>query len=631
MPVFTLAPQWAAGLKVRQEHRTIIREALDLSEERRRTRPRALFGIDYDALTLSAQETGYHRKVIEQAQAMPVGCPFWPHMVLLTADAASGATELQIEDCNELLFTTLKYALVMDRFDNWEVVTIESVSEDGLTLTLANPTTQDWTAAEDPFTGARLYPLMYGALKRPAFTALNDEESTAKIQFDQKQYDFYQDEGPSPPAFSMTQSPCGELITFSWTPQIADYFIMESSPDGVTWTQMGDVPTDVNEYTMANPFGAGSFWQLTAVGYDGQTATSVPLTATAPHVEPCVIALGGCSLLPDVTVPIVELPNRQVEANPVSVHENSLVAQDNTYLWITDKYDFYIDDNYSGLYTATIDVTCPTPGATICWSTDGSDPTVEGPNDHTLPHEDGFGCIVKARAWLNGCYSAMTVVLIDKRVDVVTAVETSGQGQTTGGACSGANIDYLAVPDGLGGQICQGPNISYPGDSCQTLYGGPGADALETGLRAICCANLTPIVSATRQISYFDSTVTGTDTVDLGSGVPPICASYGHGGTGYSGSVSVFIADKAAILRRSFWDNQPSDISDVRAFALMQDLAAIDIPQVQGFTGPTGDAGNILTPGTMAYYVNSFVRRTCGSATSYYTLAQVILTKDVAL
>ena len=625
MPVFTLAPNWQAGEPtVPQEHQTIIREALDLSEERRRARPRALFGIAYEAMTLSAQETGYHRKVIEQAQAMPMGCPFWAHMTLLTADTAAGATELPVDNCNEFLFTSLKYALIMDRFDNWEVVEVTGVSSDGVTLTLAGPTIKDWTAAEDPFTGARVYPVMYGELKRASFTAINDEESTASIEFNQKQYfDFYQDEPLSPPDLTLVQSPCGELLYFSWTARIfgVAHYQLEANPDGAGWEVVAaNLDGDIGGMTLSNPYSVAADWRLTAIGFADipSSAPSVVVSAVAPEVALCDITLGGCTLLPYTGGdPTFVQPDRAVELTPVSVHENALVAQDETYLVIKDRYDFYIDQDRSGLYIASIDVTCPTPSATVLWTTDGSDPTIEGPNVQNLPQDEGFQSIVKARAWLDGCYSAMTVILIDKRVDIISSVTTQGRGQSVAGSCSGGTVSFYPVPDGLGGYVCSGPHVTLFGDSCALLEGG-----LEAHLKSAACGSLDPgAVSTTRQIVGFTSTVVvspGFTTGDCNPG--PSARDYALGGES-SGSVDVFIADTASFsYHTDFWHAQPDDRTQVRAFVKADTL---DIAQIVGFSGIAGDGVN------MAVVINSFVRGACGDGERIYAPAQVILTKEL--
>jgi hypothetical protein len=135
---------------------------------------------------------------------------------------------------------------------------------------------------------------------------------------------------------------------------------------------------------------------------------------------------------------------------------------------------------------------------------------------------------------------------------------------------------------------------------------------------------LVSAVSVTRQLSGYSSIIDdGTPTVDLGpdgGGFPHCWGDYQ--GAPASGSVSVFIADTATYSRHTFWNYQPSDLSEIRAFAITQDLPTT--PQLVGFTGPSGVATQ------MALYVNSFTRRSCGAADSFYTLAQVIMTKDVA-
>src|SRR5690242_12649464 len=97
IPILTVAPDERFDVELVEQFKTIVKEALDTSEERLQCYPRPLYGLNYSTTTLSAPETAYLRKQFELAQAMPFGCPIWPHRSMLRQSIDAGATTLTVD------------------------------------------------------------------------------------------------------------------------------------------------------------------------------------------------------------------------------------------------------------------------------------------------------------------------------------------------------------------------------------------------------------------------------------------------------------------------------------------------------------------------------------------------------
>lgn len=178
IPVFSVCPNWDAGLNQKLSYHTIICEALDLSEERFGRYPRCLFGLTYKTLPLRGQETGYIRQVLELAQEMPLALPVWTEGAKLTADIAAVVTSLPVDDTTVTLFTVLhQFAIIWRDYLTWEIVQVTAVNANSLTITA---TLSAWKK------GDTVFPLAVGFIPRPAAQQLTDEHGVMQVEFIEK-------------------------------------------------------------------------------------------------------------------------------------------------------------------------------------------------------------------------------------------------------------------------------------------------------------------------------------------------------------------------------------------------------------------------------------------------------------
>lgn len=177
IPVLTAPPDWQRGVTAVQSHETIVARSLSGVEDRRQRRPRPLWSLRYQALTLSARETGYVRGVMLAAREMPVAVPYWPQAVALTEDASGSASELAHDSVEDLyLFAGEHWALLYEHALSWEVARVTGEEPDVPEQPLAGA----WPA------GTMLVPLLIGHLVRPATAHQTDAAGTWQIDFREK-------------------------------------------------------------------------------------------------------------------------------------------------------------------------------------------------------------------------------------------------------------------------------------------------------------------------------------------------------------------------------------------------------------------------------------------------------------
>jgi hypothetical protein len=177
IPVFTVQPDWQRPATLRIIDRTIVKEALDTSEERIGTRPRPLYGLRYQTFFLSEQETGYVRRLLELPDNLPFAMPLWLDRLKITVAAAVGAAALTVtSSANSLWDTFDTYALVWTDFDSWEIVEVSSVAAN--TITLAEPLINEVDE------GAYIVPLMVGWLNRSDKTNLTSDHAIFNVDFE---------------------------------------------------------------------------------------------------------------------------------------------------------------------------------------------------------------------------------------------------------------------------------------------------------------------------------------------------------------------------------------------------------------------------------------------------------------
>jgi hypothetical protein len=186
IPVVTIPPNWEADVFLRTIYATKFFEGLDTSEERHGRQPRCLYGLRYQTLGLSGQETGYIRRVLDLAQGMPVGIPAWTEAARLTAQANVGATTLAVDHLAPTLWEVLPdYVLIIATnereipiFNQWEVLQVTTLTD--LSITLTEPTTRAWPVH------SWALPLLIGRLPRAPHAQVTDIHGVLQVDFEER-------------------------------------------------------------------------------------------------------------------------------------------------------------------------------------------------------------------------------------------------------------------------------------------------------------------------------------------------------------------------------------------------------------------------------------------------------------
>ena len=177
IPIFTLEPNWKSVITVTEEWGTFIRESLDTSETRRGSRPRPLYKIEFSTLSLSAQDQGYVRKVLEAAQDMPIGVPFWEDAVDVTVPVTAGNPWVDVEFTANTLFGVLPYMMVWTGPKSFEAHRTALVNASQIQVV-------DSFDAAWPV-GAKVVPVAVGKLAKPKAQALTDVNGVFKVKFEE--------------------------------------------------------------------------------------------------------------------------------------------------------------------------------------------------------------------------------------------------------------------------------------------------------------------------------------------------------------------------------------------------------------------------------------------------------------
>lgn len=186
VPVFTIPPDWSQSPRLRMMGRTLVHESLDCSEERLQTRPRPLYGLAYTPLTMTEQETGYMRRVIELPDGLPFALPMWQEKVATTANVSAGALTIAVESTDDSLWDTFNdLAIIWRAFDDWELVRVDSVSTN--TITLEAPVVDAWDQGTGDTT-VWVIPVAFGTLKRNETTNITSDHAKFAVDFEERYF-----------------------------------------------------------------------------------------------------------------------------------------------------------------------------------------------------------------------------------------------------------------------------------------------------------------------------------------------------------------------------------------------------------------------------------------------------------
>lgn len=283
IPIVSIPPDWDTSIKFDLLFKTDIAEALSNKEERQARFPGDFWALRYDSATLSEQESGYLRQFLETVLDMPVGCPMWPFAARLTAGISPGATSLSVDDTTDCQFDQRPFALIWESFDNWEVVQLDTVGTNTLTLFVAT-TTGTFTTA------ARVMPLAYGLLARSSTKPQTDELSNWSCDFTEKALalEYATANAPAAPSGLALSNIFADRIKLDWTDNASNelgFSIQRRTGIGGTWAQIATTSANVVTYTDNTPLDNVSYYYrvfaFNAVEYSTASNTANATTLNA--------------------------------------------------------------------------------------------------------------------------------------------------------------------------------------------------------------------------------------------------------------------------------------------------------------------------------------------------------------
>jgi hypothetical protein len=141
--LFSAPIDWDYGVKEKIEYLTDVLPAYSDAEQRRALRQQPRRGLSFRAKGLTAREAAAVETQIFGWQQQPFGVLWWPDVSPLLADAAAGATAIQVNTTDFQFAANGIAALWKDEF-TFEAVQVTAVGP--TSLTLASPTQNAWKA-----------------------------------------------------------------------------------------------------------------------------------------------------------------------------------------------------------------------------------------------------------------------------------------------------------------------------------------------------------------------------------------------------------------------------------------------------------------------------------------------------
>ena len=132
-PLITALPDWQSGITMSFKTSTVISEGLTGREIRWANYQRPLISLNFTAINLENQVSGYFRNTFESRHERPVAMPVWADTAYLAETAAQGATTLACEARNRL-FPWFRWAMIWSGPFIYEVVTLTALNVGSVTL-----------------------------------------------------------------------------------------------------------------------------------------------------------------------------------------------------------------------------------------------------------------------------------------------------------------------------------------------------------------------------------------------------------------------------------------------------------------------------------------------------------------
>lgn len=178
VPVFSIPPNWESTVTLTERYGGLSFEALSTAEERLATQPRPLLSLAYDTLTLSEQEQGYIRKVLEGNGAIPIALPLWQFQRKLTADVLIGNAFVKCDPIGAAMFDVVPACMLWNSFNYFETFRTFAVGE--CEVGFDAPITKQFDA------GDMIVPIILGHFARDAAKAITDSNSGFPVKFDEQ-------------------------------------------------------------------------------------------------------------------------------------------------------------------------------------------------------------------------------------------------------------------------------------------------------------------------------------------------------------------------------------------------------------------------------------------------------------
>src|ERR1700733_6874408 len=141
--VFSVAPDWASGVKESISFLTDVFKAYSDNEQRRALRQMPRRGLKYRATALTARNAAGMESLLWGWQAQPYAVPWWQDATGLTDDTPAGSFAIPC-DTTDRQFAAGGIVIVWVDEYTFEALTIETVDDDQVTTTA--PTQFSWLA-----------------------------------------------------------------------------------------------------------------------------------------------------------------------------------------------------------------------------------------------------------------------------------------------------------------------------------------------------------------------------------------------------------------------------------------------------------------------------------------------------
>jgi hypothetical protein len=146
--VFSVQPDWEAGIEETISDLTDVMISYDDSEQRRALRRFPRLGLKFSALTLNARDAAGMESLIWGWQHQPYGVPFWPDAQPLLADVEAGTNLISVNTIDRLFAVGGIFMIWSDEF-TFEALTI--LAMDSGSITASAPLQFNWKAGNGTF------------------------------------------------------------------------------------------------------------------------------------------------------------------------------------------------------------------------------------------------------------------------------------------------------------------------------------------------------------------------------------------------------------------------------------------------------------------------------------------------